>query len=323
MPEVVHNEVDPEHDSKSGIAALPEVEKYKAPIENSSSDGKIEVNNCIFSLIAIGFCVYLGFFGILIEDFPKRRAKETMFHYNIRIYINTGVLGLTNDYSDYWLYFFDVADIIRNGYGGITTKVTTDPPFLRIQNFLWHGNNTETCYRLIGKSGAVLTEDQDCLFLNGTEFYYKFRYISFLKGGQRFSRNCTIRYESFKTSNGSSNTTSLHYGRFRYFRHYTGEYSGLDVLANDSWITWNKLVEGCEEEIYIQRLFTYDEYYVRFSRSYDSYKFHLADDLYDVDIKREHRCLRDVPMPKGSTYRIKSPPFCLILSLSLCTYYLG
>ena len=320
MPEVVNTE-DPKHDSKSEMAvdAMTEVVHTEDHKENSSSPDEIEVYQSVIFLILLGFIIYAGFSSML--NLSESGAKEDLVDFNIGIYINTGVLGLTSEDSEYWLYFFDVNDIIK--YDNITTKVTTDPRFLRIQNFFtWRRNDSDTCYRLIGKSGAVLTEDKDCFLLNGTEFYYHFNNI-FTYDFRRGIFDCKIQYEAFQTSNASSNT-SLHYGRFRYFREYTGEYSGLDVLAIDAWITWNKLVDGCEDEIYIQRLFSYDEYHVRFPGSYGRYRFRLADDLYDVDIKQAHWCLRDVPMPKGSTsYRIKSPPFCLILSLSLCTYYFG
>ena len=227
-------------------------------------------------LIVIGLSVLCLLYGV--QAFLVQGATQDPLD-NVGVYYYTGNFKITNGDSENstWIYFFDVNDI--KSHGEITTKVTRNLTYLRIQNiYTRYGNDTDICYRFKTTNEAVRVEPFHCSVLNGTEYYYHFKYLP----PSRRHRLGDIQYNARNASNGDCGNATFFHGHLRYFRGYTGQNSASSAMANDSQVTWNRLLNQCSQATYLRRLYRFDEYRDRFYRGYHNYRLLSSEDLFDV-----------------------------------------
>ena len=158
----------------------------------------------LFIVVVLSFAMFLF---IPLSQGPRDDSLDT-----VGIYVSTVDLELTNDYSENWIFVFDVNDI--KTHGEILTKLTTNQRYIRIQNFFTrYGNDTDTCYRLIPANDTMFERYFNCSLVNGTEVYFHFKYIppsrSHLWGN--------IQYNARKTSNGTCCNETSEYRHVKYF----------------------------------------------------------------------------------------------------------
>ena len=257
------------------VMLSPLVPKYCEEVKYPEQPENLENRKCR-GLIVVGLSVLWLSYGV--QAFSTQSATQDPLD-NVGVYGYTDNFKITNGHSENstWMYFFDVNDI--KTHSDITTKVTINLPYLRIQNiYTRYGNDTDICYRFEEKSEAVRVEPFHCSYLNGTEYYYHFKYLP----PSRRYRLGDIQYNTRSASNGDCGSAAFYNGHLRYFRGYTGQNSDSSTMANDSQVTWNRLLNRCNQAKYLRRLYSYDEYRDRFYRRYHNYRLLRADDLFDV-----------------------------------------
>ena len=216
-------------------------------------------------LLVIGFVVASIVSVAMIHWNIYRDRPKDLLNY-VGIFVDTSDLELAqNDSEDMtWIYVFDVNDIKR--HGEVVTIITTDPSHLRIQNLYKENGNdsvTDACYRRIETNNTIFKRNFNCSLLNGTEFYYRFKYLP----PSRRHRLGDIQYNVRMTSTGSCDNAAFQRSHLRYF---VGHREHL-------------FVSGDYYDEYWLDNFTYDEYLAGSALygGFYGYTFHNAEYLSD------------------------------------------
>ena len=238
------------------------------------SDNKERKCSGFFRLGVLVVCILnvVVCFSVAFNDTPKGLLD------NVGIYGDTSEFELSQNYlkDSTWMYFFSVKDMKR--HGEVMSKITTDPSHIRIQNFFTNGNDTDTCYRLIGTNAtndAVFREESNCSILHGTELYYRFKYLP----PSRRHRLGDIQYNVRKSSTGSCHNATFQQSQLRYLRGKANGHLEWSNRKNNTAILnmlWKDFVK--------QGNLTYNKYRASLARqlSLNRYRFHSAESLSDV-----------------------------------------
>ena len=175
----------------------------------------------------------IAYYSLLesISIFANENAYD-LFHYNVGIFVDTRHIPFHSG-NKTWLQLFDLDDIL--GHGEITSRITTDPNHLRIQNYYdgMQKNNSDICYRLNGSCdmNVYFTKVTDCSLSNGTAFHYRFKYIPPSKRHPYGD----IQYNLRKTNIVSCDYIPLsHDPRLMYFQGNATEHLNNFVRKNES-----------------------------------------------------------------------------------------
>ena len=173
-------------------------------------------------------------------DILKNETKRDQYFSRVAIYVRTDDLQ-TDDLKNTtnWMKLFEVYDILGNDE--ISVQIMTDPSHVRVQTFYgpFQKNDTDICYRVNGtfEDEIFFTEASDCSLLNGTTWYYRFKYIQpsmqYLLGD--------IQYNVRKTATGSCENIAIDYiPDLKYFRavrnvNLTGPLYGPVPISRYEW----------------------------------------------------------------------------------------